>query len=216
MRSGEFVPPLGLFSRDLDVVCNQLSYYAVGKTVASVHAHGDFHDSSTIQSASSSDHTIGNRPSRHRCRLPSVGRRDLVGAAARKHAEDPDELGPRSRFLKSGDTTVLCQFFIGLATHEPRSHLRPSTSGRQLFIRGPAYHEDDARPTDRLTREWKEVMEMNRYSAFGFGSGRVTDLVHGRPTPTYGRGRVCAASGCGTQLSLYNPKCRCSIHRHTL
>ena len=26
---------------------------------------------------------------------------------------------------------------------------------------------------------------MNRSSAFGFGSGRVTDLVHGRPTPTY-------------------------------
>jgi hypothetical protein len=109
------------------------------KTVASVQVHGGFHDSSKIQSASasSSDHPIGDRPSRHRCRLPSAGRRDLVGAPARKHAEDLDELGGRSRFLKSGDSSVLCQCFVGHATHERSSHLRPRTNGRQLFIRCP-------------------------------------------------------------------------------
>ena len=59
---------------------------------------------------------------------------DLLAVAA----EDPDELGGRSRFLESGGTTVLCQFCVGHATHERRSHLRPCTNGRQLFIRCPA------------------------------------------------------------------------------
>jgi hypothetical protein len=37
-------------------------------------------------------------------------------------------------------------------------------------------------------------------------------LVHGAPSATYGRGRVCVAPGCGTLLSRYNPTDKCSIH----
>ena len=31
--------------------------------------------------------------------------------------------------------------------------------------------------------------------------------------PTYGSGRVCAASGCGTVLSSYNPSPVCCLHK---
>jgi hypothetical protein len=37
-------------------------------------------------------------------------------------------------------------------------------------------------------------------------------LTHGLPSPTYGRGRTCAMSGCRTVLSRYNPTSRCSCH----
>jgi hypothetical protein len=39
------------------------------------------------------------------------------------------------------------------------------------------------------------------------GTGKVSDRI-----PTYGRGRVCEAPGCGTLLSSYNPALRCSLH----
>jgi hypothetical protein len=40
----------------------------------------------------------------------------------------------------------------------------------------------------------------------------ATGLTHGVPSLTYGRGRVCAMSGCRTVLSRYNPTSRCSCH----
>jgi len=43
-----------------------------------------------------------------------------------------------------------------------------------------------------------------------------TEVVRGRPSPTFGRGRICAASGCKTHLSIYNPTTRCSLHDHPL
>lgn len=39
-----------------------------------------------------------------------------------------------------------------------------------------------------------------------------SEVIHGRPVRTYGRGRVCSSSGCGTTLSLYNPHPFCSLH----
>jgi hypothetical protein len=59
-------------------------------------------------------------------------------------------------------------------------------------------------------------MGMNGNLFHGSKSVRITELTHGRPTPTYGGGRVCAAAGCGTHLSLYNPQVWCSIHDHAL
>jgi hypothetical protein len=41
------------------------------------------------------------------------------------------------------------------------------------------------------------------------GASRV---LSGRPLRTYGRGRVCAARGCRTRLSSYNPTKSCCIH----
>jgi hypothetical protein len=38
-------------------------------------------------------------------------------------------------------------------------------------------------------------------------TGKVSDRV-----TTYGSGRVCAAPGCGTVLSSYNPALCCSLH----
>jgi hypothetical protein len=43
-----------------------------------------------------------------------------------------------------------------------------------------------------------------------------TEIARGRPSPTFGRGRVCAVSGCGTRLSMYNAEVRCAIHNHPL
>jgi hypothetical protein len=43
-----------------------------------------------------------------------------------------------------------------------------------------------------------------------------TEIVRGRPSPTFGRGRTCAAPGCRTHLSIYNPTTRCSVHDHPL
>jgi len=40
------------------------------------------------------------------------------------------------------------------------------------------------------------------------GSG----LLHGTPSRTYRRGRICATPDCGTLLSRYNPTHRCSLH----
>jgi hypothetical protein len=43
-----------------------------------------------------------------------------------------------------------------------------------------------------------------------------TEMVRCRPSSTFGRRRVCAAPGCPTRLSIYNPTTRCSIHDHPL
>jgi hypothetical protein len=40
----------------------------------------------------------------------------------------------------------------------------------------------------------------------------ASSLLHGTPSRTYRRGRICASSGCGTLLSRYNPTSRCSLH----
>jgi hypothetical protein len=57
---------------------------------------------------------------------------------------------------------------------------------------------------------------MTTYARVGDGPRRVTgsDLIHGRPLRTYGRGRTCMVEGCNTRLSLYNPTVRCSLHGH--
>jgi len=34
----------------------------------------------------------------------------------------------------------------------------------------------------------------------------------GRRAEVHGRGRICARSGCGTVLSVYNPSCYCALH----
>jgi hypothetical protein len=47
--------------------------------------------------------------------------------------------------------------------------------------------------------------------AFGQPSG--TELVHGRPVRTYGRGRTCEIENCDTRLSVYNPGPVCALHR---
>ena len=41
----------------------------------------------------------------------------------------------------------------------------------------------------------------------------VSELVHGRPLRTYGRGRSCEVDDCDTRLSLYNPGPVCALHR---
>jgi hypothetical protein len=57
---------------------------------------------------------------------------------------------------------------------------------------------------------------MTMHSKIGYGTRLVagSDLVHGRPLRTYGRGRMCMFEGCDTRLSLYNPTVRCSLHNH--
>lgn len=41
-----------------------------------------------------------------------------------------------------------------------------------------------------------------------------TQAYHGaKPGRTYASGRTCAAPGCITKLSSYNPKDRCFVHR---
>jgi hypothetical protein len=35
----------------------------------------------------------------------------------------------------------------------------------------------------------------------------------GKPARTYASGRVCAAPGCSTRLSIYNPLPYCALHR---
>ena len=35
----------------------------------------------------------------------------------------------------------------------------------------------------------------------------------GKPARTYASGRVCAAPGCSTRLSIYNPLGYCALHR---
>jgi hypothetical protein len=57
---------------------------------------------------------------------------------------------------------------------------------------------------------------MTMPSKVGSGSRLVagSDLVHGRPLRTYGRGRTCMVEGCDTRLSLYNPSAQCSLHDH--
>ena len=38
-------------------------------------------------------------------------------------------------------------------------------------------------------------------------TGKLSDRI-----PAYGHGRVCAAPGCDTVLSTYNPSPYCSVH----
>jgi hypothetical protein len=40
----------------------------------------------------------------------------------------------------------------------------------------------------------------------------ATRLITGRRRRTFGKGRTCAAPGCTTRLSCYNPTVRCTIH----
>jgi hypothetical protein len=59
-------------------------------------------------------------------------------------------------------------------------------------------------------------MSMFRNTKHGSQWVSGTELIHGRPSPTFGRGRLCAASGCRTHLSAYNPDNCCSLHNHPL
>lgn len=38
------------------------------------------------------------------------------------------------------------------------------------------------------------------------------DHAQVNPVRTHGKGRVCRDPGCGTKLSIYNPKDFCSLH----
>jgi hypothetical protein len=40
----------------------------------------------------------------------------------------------------------------------------------------------------------------------------ASHVIIGEPLRSYRKGRICAKEGCGTHLSRYNPKPRCSIH----
>jgi hypothetical protein len=40
----------------------------------------------------------------------------------------------------------------------------------------------------------------------------ATRLITGRRLRTFGKGRICAALGCTTRLSCYNPTKRCTSH----
>jgi hypothetical protein len=40
-----------------------------------------------------------------------------------------------------------------------------------------------------------------------------SEMVHGRPIRTYGRGRSCEVEDCDTRLSLYNPGPVCALHK---
>jgi hypothetical protein len=57
---------------------------------------------------------------------------------------------------------------------------------------------------------------MTMYPKSASGSRRLagSDLIHGSPVRTFGRGRTCKVEGCDTRLSLYNPNARCSLHEH--
>jgi hypothetical protein len=57
---------------------------------------------------------------------------------------------------------------------------------------------------------------MTAYVRVGYAPRHVvgSDLIHGRPLRTFGRGRTCMVEGCNTRLSLYNPTVRCSLHDH--
>jgi hypothetical protein len=57
---------------------------------------------------------------------------------------------------------------------------------------------------------------MTTYVKVGSASRQLagSDLIHGRPLRTYGRGRTCMVEGCNTRLSFYNPTVRCSLHDH--
>jgi hypothetical protein len=57
---------------------------------------------------------------------------------------------------------------------------------------------------------------MSIHKSTELGPIGVTEIVRGRPSPTFGRGRICAAAGCRTHLSIYNPTTRCSLHDHPL
>jgi hypothetical protein len=62
----------------------------------------------------------------------------------------------------------------------------------------------------------KQAMSAGRNPGQGTRRISATELIHGRPTPSFGRGRVCTASGCRIHLSVYNPTDRCSLHDHPL
>jgi hypothetical protein len=55
-------------------------------------------------------------------------------------------------------------------------------------------------------------------TAIAQSSGGVSAQAPGagadRPTKSYGAGRTCRASGCGTLLSRYNSTPWCAVHTH--
>ena len=57
-------------------------------------------------------------------------------------------------------------------------------------------------------------MTLNGYAANRSRMLTGSDLIHGNPARTFGKGRTCKVEGCGTRLSLYNPNARCSLHEH--
>jgi hypothetical protein len=62
-------------------------------------------------------------------------------------------------------------------------------------VDGPAPAEQEAKP------------------AAGGPSGRRRAPGADPEVRSFGAARVCAADGCGTQLSRYNPDSYCSVHR---
>jgi hypothetical protein len=55
-------------------------------------------------------------------------------------------------------------------------------------------------------------MKANRKYTSGLERVTASGLAYLRPSRTYRLDRVCGFSGCGTNLSRYNPSCRCAIH----
>jgi hypothetical protein len=53
---------------------------------------------------------------------------------------------------------------------------------------------------------------MRRNPSDGIEWVGASGLMTGQSPHTYRKGRVCAASGCATLLSRYNPTKRCSMH----
>jgi hypothetical protein len=58
-------------------------------------------------------------------------------------------------------------------------------------------------------------MNMHQTPRHGSEGVSATPLPLGRPTTTFGGGRICSADGCTTRLSLYNPGAKCSVHHHS-
>jgi hypothetical protein len=60
-----------------------------------------------------------------------------------------------------------------------------------------------------LKKEKGIMMRDNLEGLEWVGASRV---LTGRPSRTFGRGRVCASRSCSTRLSCYNPTKSCSMH----
>jgi len=133
----------------------------------------------------------GTRPSRCHCGRSTADISDLVGAS-------PSVLLDTSRHVAESARirAVWCEL--------------PGRSGRPNSVR--------SRRSGRLNRHplRERYDPMTRSARVGFGSRLLagSDLVHGRPVRTYGRGRTCMVEGCDIHLSLYNPNAQCSLHDH--
>ena len=94
--------------------------------------------------------------------------------------------GVRGR-RQSGSGPRACRELVGFSSIQPRTDraLRPATE--PLLIKRERYSHDDSCTRKPVT-----------------GPRLVTgsDLIHGRPLRTYGRGRTCMIEGCDTRLSL--------------